>query len=70
MNVPLQLLRNRDLRRGYSQPNFVPAYRNDRFGLPFPDGFGRLPARDELEDSANLIRTALLAADAAAEGGA
>ena len=39
----------------------IPAYRNDGFGLQFPPGFGRHPARDELEDSAALIRVALAA---------
>ena len=46
-----------------------PAYRNDGFGLQFPPGFGRLPARDELEDSAALIRAAFLTVDASSEGG-
>ncbi|MDB4874646.1 MAG: hypothetical protein JWM41_1092 [Gemmatimonadetes bacterium] len=36
-----------------------PAYRNDGFALKFPPEFGRLPQRPELEDAANLIRSAL-----------
>ncbi|MEP6619695.1 MAG: HIT family protein [bacterium] len=36
-----------------------PAYRNDGFGLQFPPGFGRKPAREELEDAAGLVRAGL-----------
>lgn len=46
----------------------VPAYRNDGFGLQFPPGFGRTPARDELEDSAALIRTALRSVEESSRG--
>ncbi|MHB8589171.1 MAG: HIT family protein [Candidatus Dormibacteraceae bacterium] len=36
----------------------IPRYPNDGFGLTFPDGYGRPPARAELETIASAIRGA------------